>query len=470
MYTKLEKLLAMLLLSNILLQGCGDPGCKMMEAGDEVMKSQPPSTTQDDSSERSVSLDLAVPIGSLSENFATPVSPSPTLSDQPSSVRALQPFSSTPSAPHQPFPAKAYLLEKRLAKRGNYVDHYIHRTEASYPLPPDTVTDPIVNKRKRTEVGTLLRELENFQRGYERDLQAFSSNLDTLNQTQVNEQWPVFEANNQRLKDAIASLKSVQIQLQQQCTTGHEALFKTLEEEDQEAINILLDDPKLEVDAKDKCGYRPLHYATEAENEEAAGKLIVDRGADVNTRQGDDETSTTPLRMASIRGYSNMVRILLDHGASPNDDNALLGNCPLANAIIGKHIDIIRMLLNAGANVNYVLPDDDTSLLCLAIKFSDSTHLDIHLVRTLLEHGADVNYDGGGYYKRSTNQYFPISPLTIAINYGEKDIARLILENGADVKKKYHNNTTISDFVSDNEDLNNDEKDHFLTLLKNFGT
>ncbi len=73
MYTQLKRLLSMLLLSSMLLQGCGHPECRMMEpidARDEVDKSQPLSQTPDHVLERSVGLNGVLSMSGPSSDLA----------------------------------------------------------------------------------------------------------------------------------------------------------------------------------------------------------------------------------------------------------------------------------------------------------------------------------------------------------------------------------------------------------------
>ena len=205
--------------------------------------------------------------------------------------------------------------ERLLTERSDRIDQYVQETDTNYQLPPETVTDPRVNREKQNELTTLLGRLTAFKTGYEEDTRAFSSNLETLEQTQVNENLAVFEANNKRLKDAIASLKSAQVQLQQQCTTAHMALFKTLENENQEAIDILLEDPKLDVNGRNEGGIPLICIATDKWNEEAIRKILAKRG---NRYINTIYRRYTPLQIAIKKKSLGIFSLLLEGGADMN--------------------------------------------------------------------------------------------------------------------------------------------------------
>ena len=77
-----------------------------------------------------------------------------------------------------------------------------------------------------------------------------------------------YPTNNTLLEKAIASIKSVQVQLQQQCTSAAQ----------QEASMALTNNPKLNVNARDECSFSPLLcLAAEKENVEVLKQVIGNR-------------------------------------------------------------------------------------------------------------------------------------------------------------------------------------------------
>ena len=75
------------------------------------------------------------------------------------------------------------------------------------------------------------------------------------------------------------------MQLGCRCTSAHEALFKQLREGEQEGTEILLEDPKLDPNAKcrsinngKETEATLLHAAVKADNELAVRKLLGKRG------------------------------------------------------------------------------------------------------------------------------------------------------------------------------------------------
>ncbi|KAJ6527979.1 ankyrin repeat-containing domain protein [Mycena vulgaris] len=156
-------------------------------------------------------------------------------------------------------------------------------------------------------------------------------------------------------------------------------------------------------------------------------QLLLDNGADVNAQGGEYGTALTA---ASVRGFTDVVQLLLDHNADVNGPGGKFGNTLQAACSKGA-TDVVRLLLSYGADFN--VPDlhgensntqggrFGTALQAAAFCRPNSKALDI--VRLLLESGADVNAEGGKYG----------TALTAASLRGSTDVVQLLLDNGADV-------------------------------------
>ena len=113
MYTQLQRCLATLLLSSLLLQNCGNPAGNMIDSSDETRKSQPSLPTQNEALERSTDLGSVIPMDSslgVVANKMTRQYPAEaqelmalTLSSELSATYATPP-SSTLAKPHHAFP------------------------------------------------------------------------------------------------------------------------------------------------------------------------------------------------------------------------------------------------------------------------------------------------------------------------------------------------------------------------------
>ena len=100
-----------------------------------------------------------------------------------------------------------------------------------------------------------------------------------------------------------------------------------------------------DVNARDKGGKTPLHYASDRGYEKIVSLLIA-KGADINAR---DDVNETPLHIAADRGYFKIVKILVTNGADVNlqDTN---GHTPLHIAIQSGYKKTVKFLLENGAD------------------------------------------------------------------------------------------------------------------------
>lgn len=171
-------------------------------------------------------------------------------------------------------------------------------------------------------------------------------------------------------------------------------------------------------------------------------KLLLEHGADVNFMGGDYGTA---LQAASQYGYEEIARLLLEHGADVNVQGGKYGS-PLQAASKEGYEGIVRLLLKNGANVNAeggyygnalqaASAIDRDEMLRLLLKKGESLdnankvssylgHKEI--ARLLLENGAHVNAEGG----------FHGTALQAASTVGRKEIVRLLLKNGAIASNK----------------------------------
>ena len=152
-----------------------------------------------------------------------------------------------------------------------------------------------------------------------------------------------------------------------------------------------------------------LYYASLCGFSGLAKYIICTHGEDVNAGSGFHRT---PLRAASNKGHIDVVRVLLDHGANVNTIDKR--NTPLRSAYVGGHLEIMRLLLEHGADVDAW----DFSDLLLNDASKDGRAEVVHL---LLQHNADVNSRG----------YTNWTPLQGASFFGQTKVVQLLLDRGA---------------------------------------
>lgn len=103
-------------------------------------------------------------------------------------------------------------------------------------------------------------------------------------------------------------------------------------------------------------GMTPLHWASRAGSLECV-KLLLDRGADVDTR---NDARRTPLQLASERGKAGAIRLLAGAGAEL-DTQDRKGRTPLHRATYEGHAEAAEALLAAGADSNMLNKNGKTA-------------------------------------------------------------------------------------------------------------
>lgn len=144
-------------------------------------------------------------------------------------------------------------------------------------------------------------------------------------------------------------------------------------------------------------------------------RLLLDRGADLKRA---DEDGMTPL-MYAVAGDVAKVRLLLKRGADPNAESKFGRTALLMASAYAGNRDVVKALLDAGADVEFADQRDWTAPV-LAARTGDR-----ELLEALLDAGGDVN---GGDAKRLS----PGTPLMQAAWASDVESAELLLERGAD--------------------------------------
>lgn len=114
------------------------------------------------------------------------------------------------------------------------------------------------------------------------------------------------------------------------------------------------------------------------------------RHAKSHTRQQYRGNDTRPLYCASRWGWTDVVKVLLDHGADVNLVGGPIGTA-LQAAALGGRMEIVQLLLRHGARIDYAVGSHGTALSAAASNGQDD------VVRHLLGAGADVNIPGGDF-------------------------------------------------------------------------
>lgn len=147
----------------------------------------------------------------------------------------------------------------------------------------------------------------------------------------------------------------------------------------------------------------------------------TDKARDFLAKDGiDSKDGSESLALDAAIGSGNepLVKLLIDAGAPVNPKETKLFS-PLAEAAMPRHLEIMKLLLQAGAKVDAV--DHNGMTLLAGYGFFDP-----NVTRILLEAGAKVNAtDGKGE-----------TALMKASGYGFKQAVKVLIEHQADVNLK----------------------------------
>lgn len=194
-------------------------------------------------------------------------------------------------------------------------------------------------------------------------------------------------------------------------TSSDARLVEAAKNQDREAVRSLLKQ-RVDVNTAQADGATALAWAAHWDDMEMAD-LLLRAGANVNAA---NSYGVTPLSLACTNQDAGMVEKLLKAGADPN--GVPMGTPVLMTAARTGNVDTVKSLLAHGANVNAKESARRQTALMWAVA---EKHPEV--VRLLIDRGADVR-------ARSTSGF---TPLLFAAQQGDVDSARMLLEAGANV-------------------------------------
>jgi uncharacterized protein len=235
---------------------------------------------------------------------------------------------------------------------------------------------------------------------------------------------PLAEAAMHRDIGAVRSFLARKVDVNATGPDGTTALLWMVRIDDFETSKMLIAagaDPK----KANRLGVTPIALASANGNVEIL-RLLLDNGVDANTIDPNGE----PVSWAAIRsGNVDAVKLLLDRGAVVDFKDSVKQSS-LMLAIREDHPDIVRLLISRGAEVNTVTRVGATPGWVLPNSVPGFGH-GIGIVR-------------GGLPDRGSRYLIPggMTPLLYAARDGRVESARLLVQNGADLKATDPNGIT----------------------------
>ncbi|MCJ1311173.1 Ankyrin-1 [Agyrium rufum] len=154
----------------------------------------------------------------------------------------------------------------------------------------------------------------------------------------------------------------------------------------------------------------PLHCAARS-NDTISTRILLEEGAVLELRS----CPTSPFAVACIGSCNEVVKLMLDYGANPNfrSDHELMS--PLHRAAATANNYIVNLLISRGAEVNALSQYDATPM-----HFAARNGL-VNIMRRLFEHGVVV--DSVDIWRQT--------PILTAVKCGALNCVKLLLEHGA---------------------------------------
>ncbi|KAG6356898.1 hypothetical protein INS49_014773 [Diaporthe citri] len=219
----------------------------------------------------------------------------------------------------------------------------------------------------------------------------------------------------------------------------------SVQECDVEMLRVLLDQKNVEVNAETANGCTPLIYAARcSDHNEELVRILLENGADPNKYR---ERKNSALVAAVVGNHTEVVNLLLQHKAQIDPPDELIdGWEPLERAIVNGHANIVRILADAGANVNrrfstgftLVHQGVNSNALGALLEFrptldlrTDDGRTPLHYIeesmpleniKLLVRAGSEVN----------VKDRFDSTPLVEALMYGHAEAAKYLLSKNAD--------------------------------------
>jgi len=220
----------------------------------------------------------------------------------------------------------------------------------------------------------------------------------------------VKEEDINRVREAIAS----GVDVNEEGVDGECALHVAARKGNDAIIQILLSAGAESEKLTENNQYTPLKYAAERGNLEAVNTLIK-AGANSNIIVNDK----TPLMSAANSNTKEMIEAVLI-GCSIFAAELNVGKLEVLGGQYGNHLEVIKLLIESGTNINVKNSNGWTALMFAASRNNTE------VVKVLISAGADIN---------AKNNYGWTALMYAALD-GSKEAVKFLIDAGADINAK----------------------------------
>ena len=215
-----------------------------------------------------------------------------------------------------------------------------------------------------------------------------------------------------------------------------------------------------DVNAKDEFGYTPLHHADWNAHTEIAG-LLITTDADVNAK-GDK--GSTPLHGAAFKGHKEIAELLIVKDAGVNAKIEDSGT-PLDVAIRRNHPEIADLLRKHGGKTGEELKGGEPVVEATQSEPPTTKAPDISIQKAAWQGNIEAikHHIAAGTDVNAKEKHTGFTPLHRVAMYGHKEVAVLLIAEGADVNTKCEIGETPLD------EANREDKTETADLLRKHG-
>ena len=131
-------------------------------------------------------------------------------------------------------------------------------------------------------------------------------------------------------------------------TESKKWLLKYSKKGDKEKILEILNNPKININYKNKGGWTALHFACDEGNLKIV-EILIKAHIDINLKNNDKKS---PVHISEFRGYFNITKLLIENGANLNALNSEK-NLEIHLCALNVHNELLSYIL--GKKYSYIL-------------------------------------------------------------------------------------------------------------------
>ncbi|XP_067678535.1 ankyrin repeat domain-containing protein 50-like [Haliotis asinina] len=189
-------------------------------------------------------------------------------------------------------------------------------------------------------------------------------------------------------------------------------------------VKEILSQGHVDIDCKERIGRTPVMWAA-GEGHKEVVDLLVSRGANLSIRDG---FGLTILHSACLGGDVDLVKNVISQNMLDINGRVHCGRTAVMMAAENRHRDVVKLLVDKGADVSVVDETGDNIIHCACMGG------DVGVVKYILSKSM-VDVD-----RRGSNK---MTPIMVAKNYKHREVVDLLVSKWPDGSLKYYKHRSI---------------------------